>query len=81
VGYFVIQAYDDGDVEVLQGYLIKDFRHIGIHKAFMTLLEDILKRAGFKKVLLGTHSRFKAYLGFAKDLGYKPEHLTFSKEL
>ncbi len=81
IGFFTMVGYEDGDIEIQQGYLIKGYRHLELHKACMALLEQMAKKAGFKRVLLGTHNRFKAYLGFAKGIGYKPQHLTFVKDL
>lgn len=81
VGYFILQAYGDGDIEIYQGYLRPEYRHTELAKSFMALLEQAIKKLGCKRMILGTHNRFKAYLKFAKALGYKPEHLTFSKNL
>lgn len=81
IGYFIIQGYDDGDAEINQGYLLQKYRHVGLSKDCMALLENMCKAAGYKKMLLGTHNRFKSYLKFAKYLGYKPQQLIFSKEI
>lgn len=80
-GYFIIQGYNGVEVEINQGYLRREFRHFGLPAESMRQLEDLCKKAGYKKMLLGTHNRFKAYLKFAKSLGYTPEHLIFSKNL
>jgi GNAT superfamily N-acetyltransferase len=81
IGYFITQAYDNGSIEINQGYLLPKYRHLNLSKDCTALLEHFCKKAGFKTMLLGTHNRFKAYLKFAKGLGYKPQQLIFSKEL
>ena len=81
IGYFIIQGYNNTDVEVLQGYLIKKYRHQDLSKQCMAILESMCKQAGYKTMVLATGSRFKAYLRFADSLGYKPRHLEFSKEI
>lgn len=81
IGYYIIQGYNNTDVEVVQGYLKPQYRHKDLPKHCMKLLEDKCKEAGYKKMMLATGSRFKAYLRFAEGLGYKPKHLEFSKEL
>lgn len=81
VGYFIIQGYENREVEINQGYLKAQYRHSNLPQGFMSLLEEGLRQDGYKKVLLGTHNRFRSYLKFAKLLGYKPEHLVFSKNL
>ncbi len=81
VGYFVIQGYENVDVEINQGYLLPQYRHLKLYKEFMELLENKCKEAGYKRMLLGTHNRFESYLQFAKGLGYRPQHLVFSKEI
>lgn len=81
VGYFALVEYEDGDIEINQGYLRPEYRHAGLVKHFMWILETNCKLAGHKRVLLATNNRFKSYLQFAKGLGYKPEKLIFSKEL
>lgn len=81
VGYFILQGYDNTDVEINQGYLSKEYRHSTLSDEFMKLLEEMCKKAGYKKMLLGTHNRFMSYIKFAKRLKYTPEHLTFCKLL
>ncbi len=81
IGYFIIQGFNHTDIEINQGYLIPKYRHFGYPKESMRLLEVACKNMGYKKMLLGTHNRFRSYLKFAKSLGYTPEHLTFSKNL
>ena len=81
IGYFIVQGFEDGDVEINQGYLMREYRHLALPSACMEMLENICKAAGYKRVLLGTHNRFRSYLKFAKTLGYKPNHLIFVKEL
>jgi GNAT superfamily N-acetyltransferase len=81
IGYYIIQGYDGTDVEIKQGYLIPEYRHNDLPKSCMKLLEEGCKKAGYKKVLLATGSRFRAYFKFAAGLGYKPVHLEFSKDI
>ena len=81
IGYYIIQGYDNKDVEIIQGYLIPSSRHANLPIECMRLLEQSCKKAGYSRMMLATGSRFRAYLKFAKGLGYKPTHLEFSKEL
>lgn len=81
IGYFIIQGYENVEVEIHQGYLKPEHRHFDLPKQCMQMLEEGCKKAGYKRMLLGTHNRFKAYLKFAKSLGYKPKHLMFCKEI
>lgn len=81
IGYFVLLGFNKSEVEIHQGYLVSRFRHLGIYKDCMEMLERECKKMGYKTVLLGTHNRFKSYLKFAKGLGYSPKHLVFSKEI
>jgi GNAT superfamily N-acetyltransferase len=80
-GYYIIKGYDNTDVEICHGYLRPEFRHLGLLKQCMPLLETKCKQAGYKNMLLATGSRFKAYLKIAMSLGYKPEHLEFRKNI
>lgn len=80
-GYLIVQGYDNQEVEINQGYLLPEYRHSNLPIEFMSLLEKLCKAAGYKKMLLGTHNRFHSYLEFAKQLGYEPKHLIFSKEI
>lgn len=82
IGYFALVAYNDGDLEVNQGYLVKDARHIkNLSQQCMQLLEQKAKEIGFKKIVLQTQSRFRSYLKFMSGMGYKPNRLIFSKEI
>ena len=80
VGYFVVVTYADY-LEINQGYLIKEVRHTDLPKECLRLLEYLAKRVGIQEIKLGTHNRFKSYLNFMKDNGYRPEHLVFSKRI
>ena len=81
IGYFLLQGFDNTEVEVNQGYLLKEFRHLGLANECIKQMEVLCKAAGYKRITLGTHNRFRSYLKFMKSNGYKPEHLIFSKEL
>lgn len=81
VGYFVLVGYDDGVIDINQGYLKPSARHTDLPKECLKLIESACSRAGYKEIKLGTHNRFKSYLEFMKDNGYKPEHLIFSKRI
>lgn len=81
IGYFIVVCYDDLSAEINQGYLLPKYRHSGLPTKCTTLLEELCRKNGYKKMLLGTHNRFKSYLKFARQLGYKPTHLVFEKSL
>jgi GNAT superfamily N-acetyltransferase len=81
IGYFILLVFKDQTVWIEQGYLTKEARHKGYPKKAMKLLEERIKKAGLKIIKLQTVSRFKSYLNFAQDLGYKPERIVFSKEV
>jgi RimJ/RimL family protein N-acetyltransferase len=81
IGYYAIQGYDNVDVEIKHGYLKPGFRHKDLPKKCMELLEEGCKKAGYRRAMLATGSRFNAYMKFAAKLGYKPQHLEFLKEL
>lgn len=81
IGYFIIQGYNNIDVEITHGYLLPKYRHNDLPKECMKILEESCKKAGYKKMMLATGSRFRSYMKFAKDLGYKPAHIEFIKEL
>ncbi len=80
IGYFVMVAYADF-AEINQGYLKPEARHQELPKECLKLLEYICKKAGYTEIKLGTHNRFKSYMSFMKDNGYKPEQLIFSKRI
>lgn len=80
IGYFIMVVYADF-VEINQGFLKPEFRHSNLPKECLRLLEYQCKKAEFTEIKLGTHNRFKSYLEFMKDNGYKPEHLIFSKRI
>ena|SRR5438067_7795300 len=81
IGYFILWPYDDGDLEINQGYLAPTARHKRLSKQAMTLLEASAKKSGFKRIILAAQRSLKAYVPFMEDMGYKPQRIVFSKEL
>ena len=81
VGYFILQGFDGKTVEVNQGYLKKEYRHLDLADECIRQMEKCCKKAGYKEIRLGTHNRFRSYLKFMARNGYRPEHLVFHKDL
>lgn len=80
-GYFIIAGHNDGNLEINQGYLNKEFRHKNISSLAMQVLEQKAKKAGYRKVILASSRTLKAYTHFMADMGYRPERIIFSKEV
>ncbi len=78
-GYFVVAGYEDGDLEINQGYLNKEYRHKRLSACAMQLLEQRAKDSGFKKIILASSRSLKAYTQFMANMGYAPERIIFSK--
>lgn len=81
VGYLIICGYDNKYVEINQGYLLKEARHSNLGPQYLKLLEDICKKTGYKKIVFNASRSLGAYLEYAKQSGYKPERIIFSKEV
>lgn len=81
IGYFVTRCYTSGEVEILQGYLLKEFRHNGFQYKSLTELEKLVKRKGFKKLFIASSRTLKAYTKFMGIAGYKPTRIIYSKEV
>lgn len=81
IGYFIIQGYNNTEVEIEQGYLQPTSRHRQFFEQALMLLEEKCKDANYKRIITGTRNRFRAYLKWGKRLGYTPNSLTFSKNL
>lgn len=80
-GYYIVTGYSDGDLEINQGYLSKEFRHKRLPALAMQLLEHKARQAGFRRVVLASSRTLKAYTKFMQDLGYRPERIVYFKEL
>lgn len=81
VGYLCVTSYSDVEIEVNQGYLSKDARHVGVPQVVMGLFEQRAKAQGFKRVVLAANRDLKAYTRFMNGMGYMPSRVIFSKEL
>lgn len=81
VGYFVTQGYDFLELEILQGYLIKEHRHKGLQYESMKALEDLAKKNGYKKLLLATNRSNRAYPLMAKNMGFKQDKIIYGKDI
>lgn len=80
VGYFVLVEYGT-EVEINQGYLRPGARHRRYSYEAMRILEEKLKNKGYKQIVLNASRSLGAYQKFMKELGYKPESITFCKEI
>lgn len=81
VGYFAFTGYTDRVIQIHQGYLAPEHRHFRLHKLALGLFQKKAKKCGFKKISLTTSRALRAYTSFMTDMNYKPETITFSKEL
>ncbi len=79
VGYFALVDYQDGDIEINQGYLRDIARHRALSYESMKILQTELKRLGFKKIILKASRSLKAYSKFMGNLGFRSESIIFSK--
>ncbi len=79
VGYFALVDYQDGDIEINQGYLKPLVRHRALSYQSMNILQTELKKLGFKKIILKASRSLKAYSRFMSNLGFMPESIIFSK--
>lgn len=81
VGYFIVTGYPDADLEINQGYLSIEARHIDLSKQAMNLLEAKAKASGYKRILLASSRTLKAYTKFMAAMDFKPSRIIFSKEI
>lgn len=81
IGYFITTCYQDGDVEINQGYLKPEARHKNLSRISMELLEDRVKKAGYKKIVLGTNRAVGSYIQFMRKMGFNIERAIFSKQV
>lgn len=81
IGYYVLKSYNDGTLEINQGYLLKAYRHMDLAPLAMECLEHEARRCKYKQIAFATGSRFRSYLKFGKRVGYKPSKLIFLKRL
>lgn len=81
IGYFITVTYKDGTVEINQGYLRPDARHKNLSKISLQLLEDLVRKAGYKKIVLGTNRAVGSYIRFMRTMGFEIERAIFSKEV
>lgn len=80
IGYFILCKLDT-ILEIQQGYLIKEARHIGLEYKAMDKLIEMAKQHGYTKIILQTQRSMKAYNKFMKRLGFDTERIVFGKEL
>lgn len=79
IGYFILVCYDDGSVEINQGYLKPDARHKTYSRVSMELLEKLAKEKGYKKINLATNRAVGSYQRFMRNLGFSLVRAEFSK--
>lgn len=81
IGYFIVVCYEEGTVEINQGYLKPAVRHKQYSPIAMKLLEQLAKEKGFKRILLGTNRAANSYIKFMSGMGYTLSRAEFSKEI
>ena len=81
VGYFALVGYEDGTLEINQGYLQPIARHKALSYASMKMIHTNAKLLGFKKIILKASRSLKSYTRFMHNLGFKPESIIFSREI
>ena len=82
IGYFITVIYKPQMIlEINQGYLKPEARHKNLSKISMSLLEDIARKVGIKKIMLGTNRAVGSYIRFMKSMNYNIERAIFAKEV
>jgi len=81
IGYFIVAEYEDGTLEIQQGYLKPVAQHRKLSYEAMNILHAQAKKAGFTKVILKASRSLNAYTRFMRNLGYKPESIIFSRSI
>jgi hypothetical protein len=82
IGYFIVVGYtEDMSLEINQGYLKREARHKNLNVISMKLLEDLAKKAGYKKVILATSRAVSSYVKFMDGMGYEVTRALFSKDI
>lgn len=79
LGYFITTGYDNEVVNINQGYLKPEARHKNLSRISMELLEQGIKKAGYKKIVLGTNRAVGSYIQFMRKMGFSIERAIFSK--
>ena len=79
IGYFACICYDEGVVEINQGYLKPDARHKAYSRISMELLEKLVKEKGFTKIQLATNRAVGSYQRFMSKMGYSLVRAEFAK--
>lgn len=81
IGYFATLCFTNGVVEINQGYLKPEARHKSYNKIALKLLEDAVKKAGYKEILLGTNRAVGSYQRFMRECGFNLSRAIFSKKV
>lgn len=81
IGYFILQDYEDGTLEIQQGYLKPIARHKQLSYDSMKLLQQKAKERGYKRIILKASRTLKAYTKFMGNLGFRPQTIIFSKDI
>jgi hypothetical protein len=81
IGYFICVCYETGVVEINQGYLKQEARHKAYNKLSMRLLEELVKKQGFKRIALATNRAVGSYQKFMRECGFELTRAEFSKEV
>lgn len=79
IGYFATLGYNYEVLAILQGYLRKEDRHKNISRIAMELLEQKVKEAGYKKIILETHRAVGSYIQFMARMGFELKKAEFEK--
>lgn len=81
IGYFLVITYDKVTLEINQGYLKQEARHKNLSAISMKLLEELAKKAGYKKIALCTGRAVNSYIKFMAGMGYGLTKAIFEKDL
>lgn len=81
VGYFILVLYLNKTVEINQGYLKPEARHKALNKQALSLLENVVKKAGYSRLVLGTNRAVGSYQKFMRDCGFALVRAEFAKEV
>ena len=81
IGYFITVAYKSGQVEINQGYLKPEARHKNLSRISLQLLENLVKQAGYKELMLATNRAVGSYQKFMRNCGFSLTKAVFSKKV
>ena len=82
IGYFILVCYKEQRVvEINQGYLKPEARHKLYSRIAMKLLEDLVKKNQYKRIVLATNRAVGSYQKFMRDCGFGLIRAEFAKQV